>query len=365
MNRIRKIYTSALLGALGGLLAAVIHRALFVDPLGSVSSSGHRLFLTILLGICIGFCIGFFPSFAEGLGRYEFSGAVKTGLTGAPLGGIGGILLGFLEPLYYHSGGGILSRCLGLGSLGALLGVAESITGRIRWWRGVMGGLVGGVFAGALLQLLPVDTLNNPESDAAIWALMLIGLSIALFVALFVNMFAECWLEGISGPKVSGHTYQLSGLREPNHGTMGSGKKCFIWIPDVRDEQASISITGSGTRLQNLGDPADVRVNGNPVKTVILKNGNQIEMGPVKLRYCERRRVGVPLQQLQLNRASDKAGDKAIDSAVRQPGRIKILPDAPRTDPAPATDSSPRIRILNTASTDKPRIRISSDDGPR
>jgi hypothetical protein len=78
----------------------------------------------------------------------------------------------------------------------------------------VLGGLIGGVAAGVILEWL-VRALD-PSPDSAIVALILLGISISLGVALFVHVAAEVWLEGLYGSKVYRRVYHLSRFREPN-----------------------------------------------------------------------------------------------------------------------------------------------------
>lgn len=277
-------------GAFGGLVGSFLHHDLLLDALSQSLGFLTRLVYLAFLGILVGCSIGFFPSFSEGLGHFSLIGAVRSGLIGAILGAVGGMVaLPLAELVHVQLGGGFRGRVPSLALLGLAVGAAEGINGGARWWRGFLGGGIGGVIAGATLEfLLP---LQATRSGSSIIALILIGLFIALLIAVFVNVLSEGWLEGLPGSKVDGQIYHLSKFREPHEAILGSDKKgaVFIWVPDAQLRHASITLTAAGARLRHLAENGQTRVDGNPVKERLLRDGEVIEFGSARLKYRERR----------------------------------------------------------------------------
>lgn len=290
MRRLRKIYRFAVLGALGGLVAAALHQWLLLDVLARPLEPGQRQLYHALLGLLIGVPIGFFPRFADGLSHYSLGRATRTGLIGAVLGGIGGafaVLAG--EFLHRQLGGHIQGRAAAFSLLGLMVGLAEGIAGGALWWRGVAGGVMGGVLAGTFAELLLQQKAFY--SDIAIIALILLGLSISLFVALFTNVLLDAWLEGLPGSKVAGQIYQLSKFRDPNEAILGASKTgaAFIWVPGAEERHAGIRLTSEGAVLRHIAKVKDTLVNGSPVSECLLRDRQEIELGSAKLLYRERR----------------------------------------------------------------------------
>jgi hypothetical protein len=316
MRRFKRIYNFAVLGALGGLLGAALHQWVLLGVLASPLGTGQRRFYNALLGLLIGIAIGFFPRFAEAMSHYSFGQAVRSGMMGALLGGMGGafaVLAG--EVLHAQLGGHVAGRATAFALLGLMIGLAEGVAGGALWWRGVAGGVLGGIIAGALVeQLLKLDP---KPSDVAILALLLMGLFISLFVSIFTNVLLDAWLEGLPGSKVAGHIYQLSKFHEPHEpAILGADKagKVFIWIPGAEQLHASIQLTHEGGVLRHMAKGKETRVNGSPVGEQLLRDGDEIEIGDAKLLYRERRGGDAPAPVVTGRRETAQA-----------PKRIKVL----------------------------------------
>jgi hypothetical protein len=290
MRRWRRIYRFALLGACGGLIAAALHQWLLVDILSRPLDLRQRNLYHVLLGLLIGIPIGFFPRFAEGLSHYSVRRAMRSGLIGAIMGGVGGAFAVFAgEYLHGQLHGRIAGRAAAFALLGFMVGLAEGIAGGAQWWRGVTGGVAGGIIAGTLTELL----LSQP--GIAIFALILLGLSISLFISLFTNVLLDAWLEGLPGSKVAGHIYQLSKFREPQEAILGESKsgEAFIWIPEAEERHAGIRLTRDGSILRHLAKDKETLVNGSPVSEHLLRDREEIELGSARLLYRERRGAAV------------------------------------------------------------------------
>lgn len=307
MKRLRKIYYFAVLGALGGAVAAALHQILLLDLSAKpLASFDHRLY-DVFLGLAIGAPIGFFPNLLQGLSRYSAGRALRSGLLGASLAGVGGMLVvPISEMLHSRLGGGIPGRAAAVGLLGIALGVAEALTGGARWWRSLVGGFIGGFAAGALLEALL--QWQATYSDSAIVVLILLGLAISLSIALFVNVLSEVWFEGLPGSKIAGQVYQLSRFQEPAEAILGSDRKgrVFIWIPDAQPRHASITVGRGRARLRHLSELGETLVNGHPVQESPLRDGDIIQIGSSRLCFRQQSKGDRRPTGIALNR--DKVG---------------------------------------------------------
>jgi len=294
-QRLNRFYRFSFYGALGGFCAASAHQYLFLETLSGQLTTGERYVWLALFGAAAGAALGFFPSFAEGRGHYSLRGAARSGLIGALLGGVGGLLtLPLSEWIHLQLGGGVRGRASALIILGGAIGVAEGINGGARFWRGVTGGIVGGLFAGIGLELLLPHQFAR--RDIGVIALLLIGGSIAASIALFVNVLQDAWLEGVAGQKVIGQSYPLGKFREPAVAYLGSeqGGSVYIWLPDAAPRHAALSLTAHGARIRHCASSGATFVGGSPVRELILRDGDVIEIGQAKFRYRERRKLARP-----------------------------------------------------------------------
>jgi hypothetical protein len=181
MKRLEIILKISLFGALGGLAGSYWHQIILMETLSQPLNFESRLFYLALLGILVGAPIGFFPNFAEAWERHSFWGAIHSGLIGAMLGAIGGMIaLPLAELLHNFFGGGFKGRVIALALFGLCIGMAR---------RSLIGGLVGGIVAGIALEFLVIQ--QETHNDSGIFALIIIGFFISFFVSLLQNYCLE------------------------------------------------------------------------------------------------------------------------------------------------------------------------------
>lgn len=292
MKRLRRIYIFSIYGALGGLVASFLHQHLLLETLSKPLPTTTRFIYLGVLGVLVGMSIGFFPSFSEGRANYSLSGAIRVGIIGAILGALGGLIaLPLAEALHMKLSGGVLGRSSALAFLGLSIGIAEGIVGGARSWRGLVGGGIGGLVAGFVLERLLAS--QNTYGASGIVALMFIGLFISLLIAVFVHILAEAWLEGLSGSKVSGNVYHLSKFRRGEKALLGGDKKhpLFILIPGAQPTHAEITMLSGGVMMRHVGKEGETRVNGSLISERMLKDGDIIQIGPARFKYRERKRL--------------------------------------------------------------------------
>jgi uncharacterized protein YegL len=368
MKRLRKIYFFALMGAAGGLTAAALHQILLLGVFARPIASLDRHIYDVILGLVVGAPIGFFPNFLEGRSHSSLSGGMRSGLIGALLGAVGGMLsVPMSELIHNHLGGGIPGRACAVGLLGMTVGIAAGVNGGSRWWRGIVGGLVGGLMAGTLLELLLESHVTY--SDGAIIALILLGISISLFISIFVNVLSDAWLEGLPGSKIAGQIYQLSRFYEPNEAILGSDRKgqVFIWIPGAQERHTAITRTRKGARLRHAAKQGTTLVNGNAVSECMLKNGDVIQIESSRLRYRERSGA-FPSQGVKFV-DSTGAGFKASLAPRAKATRSLVIKFVLLAFTLPlgsilfaATDANVRITQIETFHGNKARVYVSITD---
>lgn len=289
MKRLRKIYISSLLGALGGLVASLLHQYLLLDLLAQPQALFDRLLYLALLGGLLGVTIGLVPNFSERLSNSSFSQALHSGLIGAFWGGLGGLLaLPLAEILHGLLGGGYKGRPIAFALFGLALGIAEGFNGGSRLAHGILGGILGGLAAGAILEFLLADVQLPDISGLA--ALITVGAAMAFSIALVLTMLANARLEALKGSPFSGHIFYLGRFRDPHEAILGSDKtkSVFIHIKDAERQHAAISLTEAGARIRHLADTGDTYVNGNLIREAILNDSDIITIGCMSLVYKER-----------------------------------------------------------------------------
>ena len=116
-----------------------------------------------------------------------------------------------------------------------------------------------------------VSPLGSDDTEASLDVLRKVGID--------VNPQEDCW-------RVTGGNF-----REPETAVIGSDKhgSVFIWIADARPRHATIALGDSGAMLRHVATAGRTRVDGNPVKQWLLRDGDVIEIGTARLRYRERR----------------------------------------------------------------------------
>lgn len=304
MKRAQRAYIFSIYGAMGGLLASFLHQNFLMEPLSRPLPNLYRFLYLGLLGGMVGAAIGFFASFSEGKASFSTGRAVRAGIIGALLGGIGGLIaLPLSEALHIALGGGVKGRATALAILGLSVGIAEGIVGGARPWRGVIGGTLGGAFAGYVLEsLLPYESLH---ADSGVVALMAIGLFICLIISLFVNVLAEAWLEGQPGSRVSGHIFHLGKFRLGESAVLGSDKNgaVFIWLPDAQPLHADITLLATGARIRHIAESGQTIVNGSPTTERLLSNGDLITIGKAVFKYRQGKRLALSSSSAALKKA--------------------------------------------------------------
>jgi FHA domain-containing protein len=280
-----RTYYYAILGAIGGLFGWQVS-----DWLGL--SFAPSIYLSdAIVGAVIGLSVGLLIGATEGIVTRNPERLLRACLLSGPLGALAGAIgLPLGEFIFQVVGAEVPGRAIGWGLFGALVGLAEGVTGGTQMWKGALGGFVGGVFGGVLLESARIR-LNDPLIGKGV-GLVLLGASIGAFIALIVVLLSRAWIQVASG-KLKGAEFILDKFMHAGgpSAIIGSDSlKADIALPDPEIAPQHAMLTGAETYF-NLKDMSmkGTYVNNRRVQQTRLSDGTRIRMGSTDLIYHERR----------------------------------------------------------------------------
>jgi hypothetical protein len=316
-NRVNKyrIYYYYLLGMFGGLtgwfLTALVFRG--ADDLGPLTLAGR--------GVILGGLIGLSVAAYDGLVSRSFGRFRKLGRNGLLLGvAAGGVALplaqwvfGYLWPAGQAGAAvGLSPRTFLVGTLcwailGGIIGFVEVIGKGTQSYKGLLGGVAGGIVGGGVHETARAYgyVLDSGDSQQIVQAisLALMGGFIGLSTALIPTLLRRAWIEVLDG-KYAGHEYDVTKYvsRERRgrgaQALIGSDElRANIYLPadkEVFAQHAVLCYTNEAPTL--LVPPeaqkmeAKVLVNGYSVlKNCPLSDGDKIQIGTTSLLYHQSR----------------------------------------------------------------------------
>jgi hypothetical protein len=285
MSRTMRIYYYAVLGAMGGLIGWQTSNTL------GLSFWSNLYYSEIVVGGLIGLSIGALIGLSEGLVSRNLLQIIKSGLLSGGLGFLGGgVGLPIAEGLFQSLGGGPWSRALGWAIFGILIGAASGITSGNEAWKPALGGGIGGLLGGGMLESVR-SLFPDPLFGKAI-GLTALGASIGIFIALIVLLLSRVWLEVISG-KMKGSEFILDKFIKKNGPSafLGSSPlKSDIVLPDpdIAPQHALLKGEDSHFNLKDLS-LAGTFVNGQKIEQTHLRKNQVIKIGNTELVYHERK----------------------------------------------------------------------------
>jgi len=285
MSRFSRFYTYGVLGAIGGLFAWQVSNILGL-------SFTRSLFLSeLIVGALMGLLVGFFIGLAEGVAGKNLIFGLRKSVISALLGAVGGaIALPLAEGVFLSIGGQAWTRPLGWSIFGLLVGLATGITGGAQMWKGGLGGFIGGLFGGGLLEI--VRSLLNDTLVGKGVGLILLGTVVGVFIALIVFILSKVWLEVTSG-KLRGMEFILDKFLPENGPTAYIGSSpmkadIVLTDPDVSAQHAILKGHGNYFTLKDIS-LGGTYVNGKRIEQTRLAQGQRIRMGKTELVYHEKR----------------------------------------------------------------------------
>jgi hypothetical protein len=182
----------------------------------------------------------------------------------------------------------IVGRSLAWGAVGAALALGQGVAMRSKKLiiNGLLGGALGGLFGGLLFD--PICKLSGQEGAelSRCIGLLTVGLLIGLFIGIVEQLSKEAWLLMRTGI-LTGKQFVIH--RSPT--TIGSSAQCDIFLfkdPLVQPEHARLTRIGRAYELEDLNTPSRTTVNGQPVEKRILRDGDRIAIGNSLLEYRSR-----------------------------------------------------------------------------
>ncbi len=285
MSRTMRLYYYGVLGAMGGLIGWQASNAI------GLSFWGNLYLSEIAVGGLIGLSIGALIGLSEGLVSRNLLQILKSGLLSGALGLAGGAVgLPAAEGLFQLLGGGAVSRAVGWGVFGILIGIAFAITSGSEAWKPALGGGFGGLLGGSILESVRVLFADPLFGKAA--GLGLMGASIGVFIALVVLLLSQAWLEVASG-KMKGSEFILDKFIKKNGPSafLGSSPlKSDIVLPDPDISPQHALIKGQDTHftLKDLS-LSGTFVNNRKIEQTQLRANQVIKIGNTELVYHERK----------------------------------------------------------------------------
>lgn len=285
MSRTMRLYYYAVLGAMGGLIGWQASNTIGL-------SFWSNLYLSeIVVGGLIGLSIGALIGLAEGLNSRNFLQILKSGLFSGGLGLIGGAIgLPVAEGLFLFLGGGPLGRTIGWSVFGLLIGAAFAVTSGNEAWKPALGGGIGGLLGGIILESVR-SLFTDPLLGKAI-GLTALGASIGIFIALIVLLLSRAWLEVGSG-KMQGSEFILDKFIKKNGPSAFIGSsplKSDIVLPDPDIDPQHALLKGEDSHF-NLKDLSlsGTFINGKKIELTQLRKNQVIKIGNTELVYHERK----------------------------------------------------------------------------
>jgi hypothetical protein len=304
-----RIYYYFVFGAAGGLTGWYLTGVLAVLS-GNNSSLGFQILAGAILGSMIGLGTGAYDGVvSESLARF-----VKYGSNGLLLGlCAGAVALPLAQALYgsIRPGGPqaatpelFLKGVVCWVVFGGLIGLGEGFGQGSQTWMSMVGGIIGGAVGGGLYEA--VGRSVTPESASSEQTLLACAVSalggfIAYSVALVPTVLKDAWLTiesgKLTGTEINISRYVEKGMADKRPGIIGSQWDVPIYLPgDMRllPQHARISYFDGSPMLTALPDAVEkgaiVRVNGRPVSTWRLGDGDRLQVGSTVLLYRHRRR---------------------------------------------------------------------------
>lgn len=314
---IRKVYYYAIFGAggaaTGWFLAAVLLQSDKVKP-----SLSEQALYGALLGAFIGIAIAAY----EGLISRSFIRFVKFGGLGLLLGAIAGIVALPAAQLLY---GALLKPAAGataaaapaggagpvlIGTIcwlifGGLIGFGESLSKGSQSFKGLLGGLAGGVCGGFIYELARASgvaqTASFEQQRVLAVTLALLGAFIGGSIAFVTTALKRAWFEVADG-KFAGRTYDVTKyvhgkLGKHKTGIIGSDEwSAHVYLPpgqEVLGQHAQINNSNGMPTLTFFPEaerlPSSL-INGRKAKSWPLRNGDRLQIGPTTLIYHHKKR---------------------------------------------------------------------------
>lgn len=327
-----RILVSTLFGAAAGFLGFLLQERLVVHDPVLTPPMPEILKLGALVGVMLGIGIGSVEGVVTGSARTLLRGTIR----GAAIGTVGGMFGVYVGSIVYNAAlfgkdpfllaqsrglldftHAVLARALGWTFLGAFPGLAAgaaTLSGK-RAVHGLVGGLLGGFVGGFAFDLVAtlfsqplqgmasasvsgpqIIEIGGPSRAVGFTA---IGTLAGFFIGLVEEMMKQAWVRVLVG-RNEGRDYIISRPLT----ILGRDERADIPLfadPSLAPQHAAISMENNRHVLLDGGTPMGVMVNGQRVQKAVLKDGDMIQLGQVRLLFREKAtasRVASPRKDL-------------------------------------------------------------------
>jgi hypothetical protein len=253
--------------------------------IGSVDGIICRLLRRSLLSGGVGLLVGFIGGFLSAM----LAGLVYLPMNRLAIDQMGGTL-GSLTPFgfFVQMTGRGLAWCLA----GIAMGLGQGIAMRSKrlLLYGFLGGIIGGLLGGLLFD--PIDMLLlGVDKPSAHWSrlvgLGVVGACVGVMIGVVELLARDAWLRMTKGP-LSGKEFLIF----KDIMNLGASPRNDIYLFNdslVADVHVRIQTTGDVCEVQNIDKDNPALLNGRPVTSSRLRNGDQITIGQTEFVFQTRR----------------------------------------------------------------------------
>jgi pSer/pThr/pTyr-binding forkhead associated (FHA) protein len=308
MSLSTKVFLSLIFGTVGAMLAWVL-----VDFNGfySIETAGRsgwfiaQLFIGGVFGTVMGIAMGTVNGLSSGslsrMWRNIGWGAV-VGLGG----GILGLFFGqkFFGALYIPNGMNmpllgpiqfmwdIVIRALGWALIGLFVGTAQGFANSSpkMMRHGAIGGFIGGFLGGTLFEIVPYILPSGMQHTSIICrgiSMTVTGAFVGFFIGLVESLMKQAWIRVVQG-RNEGREYIVSKART----TIGRDELADVGLfGDVnvaRIHAVIEDVAGGRHILRDSGSPAGTMVNGQKISEHLLRDGELIQIGSMRIEFHEK-----------------------------------------------------------------------------
>ncbi len=203
-----------------------------------------------------------------------------------------------------HSGSSVylfVARVLSWVIMGAILGAGVGLSSKSipNVGKGALGGLIGGFAGGFLFD--PINYATGGGLVSRLVGLSLIGLAIGFFIGLVQELTKSAWVTVEQG-RLKGRQYRIEGARA----AIGRAEENPVGLfgdPAVQQRHAIIERCGADFVLKSLAVQDGTFVNGNRIESVDLHDGDRIGIGGYELTFHLRQ--GSAAARAQVSLAAD------------------------------------------------------------
>jgi hypothetical protein len=250
------------------------------------------LFWFPLIGGLVGLAVGAVEGAVSRASAQAATGGAIGFAVGA-VGGLIGIFAGGLVYNLLGGGSGqvsfaqqVFARGLAWAFAGMLMGLGQGIAMRSgkKLLNGFIGGLAGGLLGGLLFD--PLGAVLGGAGISRCVGMTTIGAAVGLLTALAEQLAKDAWLHVATGP-LTGKQFVI--YKNPT--LIGSSPKCDIYLfkdAAIEPRHASISHDGRIYVIQDAGTPTGTFVNGRRIQQQRLQSGDRIQLGGTCFLYSEK-----------------------------------------------------------------------------